>query len=82
MHDPISDKFQKTMNDLARLLDSVLNGDQRPKPNGFVLLTFEFGKLEGGRVNYIGNGEREDVKVAMKELLARWDGQPEIKGKA
>ena len=28
-----------------------------------------------GRVNYIGNGKRSDVLVAMKEVVARWEGR-------
>lgn len=26
-----------------------------------------------GRVNYISNANRDDVKIALKELLGRWD---------
>ncbi|MBT9472101.1 MAG: hypothetical protein V4514_19880 [Pseudomonadota bacterium] len=40
-------------------------------PVGFALFSFEFGKTEGGRVNYISNGGREDMIAAVKEWLAR-----------
>lgn len=66
------------MRSVALGLDEVLNpgldGDKRKI--GFALLTYEFGaKPEHGRVNYIGNGNRSDIRAALKELLARWDGQ-------
>jgi hypothetical protein len=38
-------------------------------------LTAEFGKIEGGRVNYISNGNREDMLAMMREYLARAEGR-------
>jgi len=77
MVDPIDPKQRALMNSLAKGLDDLLNGDKRPKRVGFVLLTYNFGEnLVGtGRINYIGNGPREDVRVALKELVARWEGR-------
>jgi hypothetical protein len=40
-----------------------------------VLLVAPFDAPVGSRVNYVGNGKREDVAVMMKELLARWEGR-------
>lgn len=76
------------MNQLAEGLDQVLNGAPPPPPQtwnkrwGFVLLTAEFGKIEDGRVNYISNGEREDMVAMLRELLARFEGQPFQEGRA
>lgn len=68
------------MNDLAHELDARLNGGRLPglgqkRRVGFAMLTFEFGKTEGGRVNYISNAGREDMISAMKEWLARAEGR-------
>jgi hypothetical protein len=58
-------------------LDETFNGDTKgaDRKVGIVLLTFPFGVVEDGRVNYIGNGDRDTVHVALKELLARWEGR-------
>lgn len=74
---PIGQDQRERMNKLAKFLDDAFNGAARPKKVGFVLLTYNFGEdLKGtGRVNYIGNGERDDVRVALTELLARWEGR-------
>lgn len=75
-HDPISPEFYDSMNNLAGGLDSILNPDGK-KCVGFALLTYKFGEeIRGtGRVNYIGNGARADVLIALKELVARWEGR-------
>jgi hypothetical protein len=67
------------MQAMASALDEALNGKAKgaDKKVGFALLTYNFGEhLQGtGRVNYVGNGERDDVLVALKELVARWEGR-------
>jgi hypothetical protein len=82
MVDPISEEQRHIMNTLAKSLDEILNGKTRPKRIGFCLLTYNFGEdIAGtGRINYIGNGKREDVYAALKELLARWEGRYDDKG--
>jgi hypothetical protein len=75
MIDPIQPHFHGVMNGVAEALDNIFNGDKRPKTTGFVLLAFEFGKTEGGRVNYISNADRADMIAAMKEWLARAEGR-------
>lgn len=71
---------------IAQTLDSFLNGDGRGKIDerkiGFCVLVFPFGGAEGQRTNYVSNAERRDMIVALKEVLARWEGQPEIHGHA
>ena len=74
---PIDPAFHDAMNGLAQVLDEAFNGTDRGQDRkvGFVLLTFPFGAPTNGRVNYIGNGEREHVRAGLAELLARWDGR-------
>jgi hypothetical protein len=80
---PIEAQYRAQMLELANFLDEYLNG---PKPlrkgepkHGFVLLMFQFG--DGGRANYISNADRRDVTTLLKEQLARFEGQPEMKGR-
>jgi len=75
MADPIQEKYRAEMNALAEGIDRIFNGGKNPKSVGFVLLSFEFGKTEGGRVNYISNADRRDMIAAMKEWLARAEGR-------
>ena len=66
--------------DIAKLLDTLLNGST--KNVGFALLFFPLDKIDGTTVNYISNCERGSMVVALKEVLARWQGQPETSGRA
>lgn len=78
MPDPIQGKYHKAMNRIAKAIDEAFNGKRKPnrKPTvGFILLTAEFGKIDGGQVNYISNGEREDMIAMMREYLARVEGR-------
>ena len=70
------------MNSLARTLDITFNGTARGKDREvcFMLLSCKFN--EQGRVNYISNGARKDCITMLKELLARFEGQPEQSGTA
>lgn len=86
MSAPIQPELREQMNALAAALDEMLNGPKLPVRNrkyGFALFTFEFGKTEGGRVNYISNAGREDMLVAVREWLARAEGRvpSETKGR-
>jgi hypothetical protein len=78
---PIQTDLREIMNGIARGLDDVLNGDIRPKKNGFILLVFPF-ENHDSRCNYISNANRADVVVLLKEQLARFEGQPEVTGRA
>lgn len=73
--DPIQSKYRKLMNRVAKALDTTFNGSSKQKKVAFVLLTAEFGVIEDGRVNYISNGNREDMIAMMKEWLARAEGR-------
>jgi hypothetical protein len=75
LDDPITE-MRGQMKKLAKFLDVAFNGEgDGPRQVGFALLIYKFGDdLKGtGRVNYIGNGRRDDVLVALKELLASWE---------
>ncbi len=86
-HGPIQEEQRVTMNALAHTLDHIFNppplpGLPRTKKVGFVLLTAYFGQIDDGRVNYISNGERADMVAMLRELLARFEGQPMQEGRA
>ena len=81
---PIEQRYRDLMNETARGLDEIFNGDKRgtDKTTGFVLLVFPFGSTDG-RCNYISNGaDRRDVVTLLKEQIKRFEGQPEITGRA
>ena len=81
---PIEEKYIDQMTAVAQGLDEIFNGDKKGKdrPTGFVLMVFPFRSFDG-RCNYISNGaDRKDIIILMKEMIARFEGQPEIKGNA
>jgi hypothetical protein len=80
---PIDPELVEAMNDLARFLDNFFNGPKRgdDRDTGFILMVFPFRSHEG-RCNYISNADRDDVKILIKEQLARFEGQANIKGRA
>jgi hypothetical protein len=81
---PIEPDYIAKMHALAMTLDEIFNGDAEgpARETGFVLMVFPFGD-RAGRCNYISNGaDRGDIVVLMKEMIARFEGQPEVEGKA
>jgi hypothetical protein len=81
---PIDPEYQEQMEALAHAIDRYFNGDLRGKDRsvGFVLLVFPFGDTSG-RCNFISNGaDRGDLVVLFKEMIARFEGQPEVQGHA
>lgn len=74
-----ADKINQTlvMQQAAEALDRFFNGKapRGERKIGFVLLTFPFGEVRDGRVNYVCNGDRQEVAIALRELLARWEGR-------
>lgn len=67
---PIQPQHRVEMNAIASVLDQAFN------PTGtegvvFTLFIAEAGKMEGGRVNYISNGHREDMISMVREWLGR-----------
>lgn len=84
---PIETQYRAMMNALAEGLDEALNGTAPGLPKGkrktgFVLLVFPYEGHEG-RCNYISNGaDRRDIVTLMKEQIKRFEGQPEVTGRA
>lgn len=77
---PIDEAYRELMNEVARKLDRIFNGEARgrARKTGFILLVYPFGEAQGGRCNYISNGaDRKDVAVLFREQAARFEGQPE-----
>ena len=79
---PIEKEYRELMQAIAGTLDGYFNGSARGEDRkiGFVLLVFPLGEAEG-RCNYISNGaDRRDIVTLFKEQIARFEGQPEMKG--
>jgi hypothetical protein len=67
-----------------RTLDEFMNGEARGRDRrtGIVVLMFPFGDVSG-RCNFMSNGaDRKDLVTLFKEMIARFEGQPEIEGHA
>lgn len=80
----VEEKYYKLMTEVARVVDGIFNGDAKgdKRETGFVLMVFPFNNPEG-RCNYMSNGaDRSDIVTLMKEMIARFEGQPELKGTA
>jgi len=81
---PIDEAYRGRMQELAKTLDIYFNGNKEgaDRDTGFVLLVFPLGDIDG-RCNFISNGaDRKDIVTLFKEMIARFEGQPEIKGHA
>lgn len=81
---PIQEEYRRKMNTIASALDELFNDEAKGKDKkiGFVLLVFPFGEEGNGRCNFISNGaDRKDVVTLMKEMIARFEGQPEMSGR-
>lgn len=62
-----------------RIVANRLDTDVFPTVYGqrmaFAVLVWPFGDSEGGNVDYISNGTRDDMLTAMKEFIARAEGR-------
>lgn len=79
---PIQEEYYDKMQAMAAALDEFLNGDAKGKDRetGFVVLVFPFGDDPKSRCNFISNGaDRKDIVSLFKEMIARFEGQPETK---
>ena len=81
---PIEGRYHEQMVAVMKTLDEFINPGQKApnKTTGIVVLMFDYG--EGpGRCNFISNGaDRRDIVTLFKEMIARFEGQPEVSGKA
>jgi hypothetical protein len=78
---PVSEEYRLQMQAVAEGVDRIFNGTARGtnRKTGFVIMVFPYGDHDG-RCNYMSNGaDRKDIVVLMKEMIARFEGQPEIK---
>jgi hypothetical protein len=81
---PIEPEYVEMMNAMAGALDEMFNGKAKgnDRKTGFVLLVFPFNDHEG-RCNFVSNGaDRKDIVTLFREMIARFEGQPEMKGRA
>lgn len=73
---------EQLLQNIAQDLDKTLNGTRRPKRAAFVVLVVPFDGPEGARTNYVSNADRKDVVAMLKEVVARFEGQPYQEGTA
>ena len=83
---PVDADIADKMTVIMGLMDEFLNGPKdRPdyvKRHGVVIMMFPFEGFDG-RCNYMSNGaDRRDIVTLMREMIARFEGQPEIEGRA
>ena len=78
-------QFKDKMIAIMETLDEFMNG-QVGGPDrevGIIVLIFPYGDKDGSRLNYISNGaDRSDITTMFKEMIARFEGQPETHGTA
>ena len=82
---PIESAHAEQMNKIAAVLDTVFNpgAHGQDRKTGFVLLVYPFGEADQGRCNFISNGaDRGDLVTLFKEMIARFEGQPQMQGRA
>lgn len=65
MNEQSAARMRKAMRELERAFPGC----------ALVLLIAPFGAPLNARVNYIGNGRREDIVTMMKEVVARFEGR-------
>jgi hypothetical protein len=82
---PVEEQYAAKMTAVVQVVvDELFNGKAGgpDRKTGFVLMVFPFGDFDG-RCNCISNGaDRKDIVVLMKEMIARFEGQPEASGRA
>ena len=59
-------EVKNKLQDLAKYIKSQL-----PEGMGFTLLAYEFGDIEGNKMLYVSNSNREDVIKAMVEFVSK-----------
>jgi hypothetical protein len=82
---PVEAAYHDQMVAIIETVDEFMNGGAKhpDKKTGVVLMVFPFGNEPGRRCNYMSNGvDRRDIVTLMKEMIARFEGQPEVSGRA
>ena len=79
---PIEEKYRDQMRAIVIVLHEYFNGKVPigKAKTAFVLMVFDVG--DTGRCNYIATANREDVVTLLKEQLSRFEGMPDIEGRA
>jgi hypothetical protein len=81
---PVDEQYHAMMTATMSAVDELFNGRAggSGRQTGIVLMVFPFDDFDG-RCNYMSNGvSRQDIVVLMKEMIARFEGQPEVSGRA
>lgn len=68
-HGPVEQEIREQMQAVGEAVSMFL-----PDGYGFTLLIFRTGDVEDGRMNYMSTANREDMLVALKELVANMEG--------
>jgi hypothetical protein len=79
---PIQPEYIEQMKAVMGAIDDFMNEGARGKDRkvGIVLLMFPFSDTTG-RCNFISNGaDRAGIVTLFKEMIARFEGQPEMSG--
>jgi hypothetical protein len=77
-------EYREKMTAIAQAIDELLNGKigGPDRKAGFVLMVFPLGD-KSSRCNYMSSGvDRRDIVALMKEMIARFEGQPGTEGRA
>ena len=64
-----------TIRETARLLDGILNGEDRPRREGFILLRFSHGTIR--KPEYVATCCEDDIIRVLKLALAQLEGRLE-----
>lgn len=81
---PVDAAYHEKMIGVMGVIDELFNGDAKApnKKVGIVMMVFPYGDVSG-RCNYMSNGaDRKDIVILMREMIARFEGQPEVTGSA
>lgn len=81
---PVQAEYHAKMETVMRTIDEYMNGEARgpDRKVGIVVMMFPYGDVSG-RCNYMSNGaNRSDIVTLMREMIARFEGQPALSGKA
>lgn len=70
MSQPIPDSIRQEANEIAAILHGIL-----PEGVGFAMLFFDFGP--GGNMSYISDAPRDDMILALKELIVNLESDRE-----